>query len=114
MASAHDIAEHARLITHRLFAPLITPAHIAEARVRLERGSQRGATTEGEEMWLELLTQQRDEIVERMLEDTPEGRLLCSNSPFGVTFGITDVDERRRIWRQAESELAAAPTLREL
>lgn len=114
MQNAHNIAERARLISHQRFALRITPALIAQARARLERGSRRGATTEGEEMWLQLLTQPPDEIIRQMIEDTPEGRLLRSNSPFGVMIGISDVDERRRIWRQAKSELSAASTSSEL
>lgn len=111
MLDSHDVAERARLISHRLYAQHISqsPMLLEQARARLERG----ATTEGEEMWLQLLKRQPREIIQRMTEDTPEGRLLRSNSPFSVLIGVSDVNERRRIWNQAKSELSRAQTSRE-
>lgn len=116
MPDGHDIAERARLISHRHYADEIvrTPSIIEQAKRILQKGDDSGATTQGERMWLRLLSCPQREVIQRMLEDTPEGRLLRSNSPFSILIGVSDENERRQIWRQAKSELLAGQTSKEL
>ncbi len=112
MLDSHDIAERARLISHHLYAEQIRkdPSLIGQARARLSRGTR----TAGEDMWVQLLRCRPREIIQRMTEDTPDGRLLRSNSPFSVLIGVSDVNERIKIWSQAKSELSTLTTTCEL
>ena len=101
---AHDANERARLDFHKRFALTLTSDLIVETWGVLERGAAAGTATPGELLWLELLSQGMDQIIEAMTADTPEGRLLRSNSPFSIPHGTTDLEERRRAARRSGCE----------
>ena len=76
-----------------------------EARDFIERAIAEHSGTTGHQLWQSILANQWPEIRDRMLQDNPDGRLLRSNSPFSHIIGITDVDVRKQLWRQAKTEL---------
>ena len=105
--TAHDIAERARLLSHRRYAEIIDADQplITQARRLLEGGDQQALTT-GQLAWRALLKLQWNEIRSQMLRDDPQGRLLRSNSPFSIMLGETHPDQRRQLWRRAKFELS--------
>lgn len=68
-----------------------------------------GGTT-GEQLWQLVLRRPWAQVRERMLNDGHEGRLLRSNTPFAFVIPPIEIDERRRLWRQAKQELLAERT----
>lgn len=113
--TSHDVAERARLISHRIYAEQIElqPQLIDEARGFLERGIAENGGTMGHNLWQLILTRPWSQVRDRMLQDDAEGRLLRSNSPFSHLIGIQDESIRRQIWRKAKAELCNPATLSE-
>jgi hypothetical protein len=105
---SHDIAERARLLSHRLYATRLEmdAGLLDAARSVIEGRIRGGGGTIGERVWAQLLRAGMDEIVERMLDQGEEGRLLRANSPFSILIGVTDPDMRKSLWRQARVELS--------
>ena len=110
MVDAHKITEQTILIAHRIYANLIDQDHgyLDRARCLLESKHNSGSLTAGEEAWLGLFDAPWTSIRTAMLADTPNGRLLRSNSPFSLVIGISDPQERRQLWRQAKHDLSVA------
>ena len=110
--NAHDITEHANLIHHRIYAEQIrnNPHLIKRAISLLEDGVANNGETVGERIWLKLLKGPWHKVEVLMLSETEEGRLLRSNSPFAMLIGISDVNERMALWRQARYELSRRKT----
>lgn len=107
--NAHDISERASLLHHRIYSERIRqdPALLKRAIAMLEKGIAENGGTVGHRMWLSLLHQPWERVETLMLSETPEGRLLRSNSPFARLIGVTKTSERIALWRQAKHELAA-------
>lgn len=107
MVDAHAIAEQARLLSHRAYADLIgqDASYISRARAIMAERLADGRATAGEKHWSRLLKRPWEEIRRQMLADTPEGRLLRSNSPFSLLIGVRDPDTRRKLWRKAKRDL---------
>lgn len=106
--NGHDIAEHARLLSHRRYA-LVVDADadlIDEARIAIEEALTKDGATTGQKLWQLILRRPWAEVRKRMLDDGPEGRLLRSNSPFSTLIGVRDPEERTRLWQQAKRELS--------
>ena len=109
MVDSHRITEQASLLSHQAYAEVIDKDHsyLGKARAIIFERLALGNATTGEEQWSKLLQLPWDEIRQRMLDDTPNGRLLRSNSPFSVIIGISDPDMRRKLWRRAKHDLSA-------
>lgn len=105
----HDINDRFNLLSHRIYAEKIreNPAFRGEALAMIRRGVAENGGTTGHKMWLAALREPWDKTESRMLADTPEGKLLRSNSPFSQLIGISDVERRIALWRQAKAELLA-------
>lgn len=105
--NSHDIAERTRLLSHEIYAPAIdADLHLlAQANALLAQLIEDGEQTTGHELWQLILCRPWPEVRSRMLSDTPEGRLLRSNSPFSTLIGVRDPEERTRLWRQAKLDL---------
>lgn len=103
---AHEINERFRLLTHRVYAQRIDedPTLIARAATAIQQTIEHGEPTLGERMWSALLTLPATTIKASMLDCGPEGRLLRSNSPFSELIGVTDIEDRRALWKQAQNE----------
>lgn len=106
--NAHHIAERTRLLSHEAYAALIDVdgSLVDQARSAIEAAIGRDGGTTGQRLWRLILCRSWSEIRTRMLEDSPEGRLLRSNSPFSTLIGIRDPDERTKLWRQAKRDLS--------
>lgn len=104
---SHEIAERARLLSHRHYARVVdeAPEFVASARALIDRAIAEHGGTSGHQMWALLLKKDWNEIRRAMLSDNPDGRLLRSNSPFSQLFGITDEAERVRLWKAAKSSI---------
>jgi hypothetical protein len=79
------------------------PTVIGRAAAMIRDTVDHGEPTLGEKMWFALLTMSKDTIKYAMLHPGPEGRLLRANSPFSDIIGVTDIGERRALWRQAQN-----------
>ncbi len=103
----HDINDRVNLLSHRIYAEKIreNPAFRDEALAMIRRGVAKNGGTVGHRMWLAALQESWESAEARMLADTPEGKLLRSNSPFSQLIGISDVEQRIALWRQAKREL---------
>ncbi|WP_210358086.1 hypothetical protein [Sphingomonas beigongshangi] len=110
--TGHDIAERTRVLSHGIYARAVDtdPTLIEQAKAQIERLISGDRGTKGHELWQLLLRRPWPEVRARMLAETPEGRLLRSNSPFSTLIGIQDPDERSRLWRQAKHDLSARTT----
>lgn len=108
----HDIAEHAKLLSHRIYATAVdaNPDLLTDAVIFINRGISTDGGTIGHYLWQDLLKNSWQHIKQRMLEETPEGRLLRSNSPFSHIIGVRDIDTRTRIWHLAKAELCSQAT----
>jgi hypothetical protein len=106
--TAHDITERDRLLRARGYAEEIArrPELVEQARGRIDRAVTGGECTLGERLWQRVLREPVGFVVDCMLRDDPEGRLLRSNNPFSVLMGPTDQAERRETWRQAREDLS--------
>lgn len=113
--NAHDVTERASLLQHRIYAARIRkdPDLQARAVTMLERGIAANGGTVGHRFWLKVLRGPWDKAEDLMLSETPEGRLLRSNSPFARLIGVHDTNERIALWRQAKHELLNQKTLSE-
>ncbi len=111
----HNIAERAKLLSHRIYAAAVdaNPDLLTDAVTLIDRGISDGGGTIGHYLWQNLLKNPWRDIKQRMLEDTPEGRLLRSNSPFSHIIGVQDTDTRIRIWQLAKAELCSQATCKE-
>ncbi len=103
----HDINDRVNLLSHRIYAEKIreNPALRGEALAMIRNGIAQNGGTVGHRMWLDALQESWESAEARMLADTPEGKLLRSNSPFSQLIGISDVEQRIALWRQAKREL---------
>lgn len=112
MIDGHKVTERTSLIHHELYATVIDKdlSQIDRASAVIAEEISANGGTIGERMWQELLQKPWRTIRRSMLADTPEGRLLRSNSPFSIIIGIHDPETRRRLWRQAKHDLLAATT----
>lgn len=110
--NAHDITEHANLLHHRIYAEQIrnNPHLIKRAISMLEDRVAHNGETVGERIWLKLLKGPWPKAEVLMLSETEKGRLLRSNSPFAMLIGISDINERMALWRQARTELSRRKT----
>lgn len=110
--TGHDIAERTRVLSHQVYARAIDadPSLIEQAMAQIDQMVSSDRGTSGHELWQLLLGRPWPEVKARMLDDTPEGRLLRSNSPFSTLIGIGDPNERSRLWRQAKHDLSALTT----
>lgn len=110
--NSHDIAEQARVLSHQHYAKIIEGNRclLDAAREVLAHGINDHGGTEGHRMWVKLLDKSWPEICRQMLSDSPEGRMLRSNSPFSQLIGISDITERLKLWQQAKSALLAQLT----
>lgn len=110
MIEAHKITEHASLLSHQRYAEVVGEdrSYIALAREVIANEINATGGTIGEQAWMRLLAQPWNRVRQEMLADTPEGRLLRSNSPFSRIIGIRDPQTRRQLWRQAKHDLSAA------
>lgn len=110
--NSHDIAEQARVLSHQHYAKIVEGNRclLDAAREVLAHGINDHGGTEGHRMWVKLLDESWPEICRQMLSDSPEGRLLRSNSPFSQLIGISDTTERLKLWQQAKSALLAQMT----
>ncbi len=110
MIDAHKITEQASLLSHRFYAELVEEDRTYIDRARNLIASEVNTTcgTIGEQAWMRLLTKPWRQIRHQMLADTPQGRLLRSNSPFSRIIGISDPQTRRQVWRQAKHDLSVA------
>jgi hypothetical protein len=113
--NAHDVTERASLLHHRIYAARIRkdPELRTRAVTMLERGIAANGGTVGHRLWLKVLRGPWDKAEALMLSETPEGRLLRSNSPFARLIGVHDTNERIALWRQAKHELSNQKTLTE-
>lgn len=110
--SSHEVAERARLISHRIYADKVDldTTIIGHARQFLDSGILANGGTTGQQLWQLILRRPWPQVRERMLRDDAEGRLLRSNSPFSHLIGIEDESLRRRIWQTAKAELCSKAT----
>lgn len=110
MVDAHDIAQRTSLLYHQVYATVVAsdPSCIERAREVIDNEIRSTGGTMGEQLWARLLGMPWSHIRVRMLADSPEGRLLRSNSPFSIVIGTTDTETRRRMWRQAKRDLSTA------
>jgi hypothetical protein len=108
MIDSHQIAERARLLSHRLYAERLgkDPALLDAARAAMGRIAATGEGTVGEKVWVRLLRADLEEIIRRMIDEGEEGRLLRANSPFSIIIGVHDPEVRKLLWRQARAELS--------
>jgi len=106
--NAHDVAEHARLLSHQLYANLINdrPELLDDARGMITAGIADDGGTTGHRLWDAVLLRPWPEIRAKMLDGGPEGRLLRSDSQFSTLIGVTDPEQRRALWRRAKQELS--------
>jgi hypothetical protein len=110
--NGHDIAERARLLSHRRYAEVIdsNPDLIMQAREAIAVSISHGGGTMGQDLWGLVLRRTWPEIRKRMLADDAEGRLLRSNSPFSTLIGVRIPRKERGLWRQAKQELSVPTT----
>lgn len=110
--NSHDIAERTSLLAHRIYAEKISeqPEMLLVAKDRLQRCIKEQGGTLGQKLWIRILRRTWPEVREKMLADDQYGRLLRSNSPFSMMLGVTDPEQRRQLWRQANSELSLNKT----
>src|SRR5690349_962632 len=97
MIDSHRIAEHARLLSHRIYAERLQedPSLLEAARAAMSCTTS-DTRTVGEEIWLRLLRAELREIIRDMLDEGEQGRLLRANSPFSIIIGIDNPDARKR------------------
>lgn len=110
--TAHDVTERERLIRAGEYAAEIMrrPELVDQARDGIDRIVAGDHSTMGHRLWQMLLREPVGFVVECMLSDDPEGRLLRSNNPFSLLIGSVDAAERKRTWRQARNDLSRNPT----
>ena len=110
--SAHAITEHATLLNARRAADYILqhPQIVERAMLRLETDLASHRRSAGLRLWREVLRLPLTEVVGRMIEESPSGRLLRSNNPFSTVLPQDDELMRRRTWRQAKAELSSKST----
>ena len=104
---SHEINERFRLLTHRRYAEVVDdrPDLLEQARKVVDEQIRSRGQVLGKQIWSELLKEAWPVVRAMMLEDSPSGRLLRSSSPFSILIGVHDLEERRRLWRQAQWEL---------
>lgn len=104
----HDVTEHAILLNHERYAEIVDamPEVLDSARENIRTEIYAHGGTSGQRLWHRLLKLPWYQVRQRMLATGAEGRLLRSNSPFSVVVGISDPEERRKIWRQAKYEIS--------
>lgn len=105
--NAHDITEHARLLSHRIYAEKIDadPALLDLARTIIKDLIAKHGGTMGHLLWHRLLRSSWPEIRQKMLAEDQWGRALRTDSPFSLIPGMIDEDVRRGLWRKAKAEL---------
>lgn len=110
MINGHTVTERTSLLHHELYASAIDkdPSYVDRARAVIDAEIRSNGGTIGEQKWQALLKRPWLTIRRSMLADTPEGRLLRSNSPFSIVIGVPNPDTRRRLWRKAKYDLLAA------
>lgn len=104
---SHEINERFRLLSHRHYAEVVDerPDLLERARTIVDQEIESRGDVLGKQLWSELLEEPWPLVRAMMLEDSPDGRLLRSSSPFSILIGVHDLEERRSLWHQAKWEL---------
>lgn len=105
--NAHDITEHARLLSHRIYAERIdnNPALIELAREKIKDAIRRHGGSMGQLLWHRMLRSPWPDIRAKMLAEDECGRLLRTDSPFSLLPDMIDEDVRKGLWNKAKREL---------
>lgn len=103
----HTIGARMALIMTRVHVAAIraNPASLVDAQHEIDGQLASHRATAGHRQWRVLLRRPLDEIIAAVLERSPQGDLLRSNSPFSLIFATQSEGERRDMWRQAKAEL---------
>lgn len=102
--TAHDMNEAERLLRAHHYAEVLRerPELVLEAATRIAKVVGAGEATLGQRLWHALLAEPLDMIIQCMMADDADGRLLRSNNPFSMLIGQADVAARHQTRRDAQ------------